>query len=107
MNLKLFNEGLQWELNEARKNIPNMVRRSSHCILICRDVRKEIAVNSFETTEDEIEFFKRIKALQLTFLHREPTKVARKVFNILKRIITGYAPREKRSSSAIRKWKIT
>ena len=46
-----------------------MVRRANHCILLCRDVlslfRKEVAHNGFETVENEIEFFKHIKAVPL------------------------------------------
>ncbi len=70
MNLKPYNDGLLWELNEAYKNIPNIVRRANHCILLCREVlslfRKDVTLNGFKTADDEIEFFKHIKSLPLT-----------------------------------------
>jgi hypothetical protein len=70
MNLKRFNEGLQWELERAGKTIPNRIQLANHCIKLCRDVlslfRKEISINGFTDIDAEVEFFKDIKSLPMS-----------------------------------------
>ncbi len=67
MDFKPFIESLLVDLTDARRNIPNIIKRTNHSIQLCHTLlslfKKSILKDGFALVEKEIEFFKEIKTV--------------------------------------------
>lgn len=69
MKLHLLAKSLEKQLQEIKENSKSIVNQSNHSIMVCTKLlskfKKEIIKNGFNSTEDEIFFFKYTKQIPL------------------------------------------
>ena len=72
MDFKKKNKNLLFDLDEIKYSSNGIIERSNKSIIACRNLlntyRKSVVIEGFKSTEEEIEFFKKIKQTPFTQL---------------------------------------